>query len=260
MSKPASTLAVIRAPIVNSDGTASRDFTKKLQEWESKLSYTINQLGQITPNTQVQGRTDGIGTTLQNIDSTGIVTASGVDFARNYTNKVLDNIADGTAYARVVITALTANKVDFAKSGVINKTTDNLTDGIGNPLAGGKTAYAAMVASAPTSGQTLRFNGTNWLPVAIAQTAASTAHQWLNSYNATTGAFTQSQPAFADISGTATASQVPALSALTGQITTGQLPASGLSVTITTAKLTTGGTNGSMTFTNGILTAQTPAT
>jgi len=34
----------------------------------------------------------------------------------------------------------------------------------------------------------------------------------------------------------------------------------GLSVTITTAKLTTLGTNGSMTFTNGILTAQTQAT
>ena len=35
---------------------------------------------------------------------------------------------------------------------------------------------------------------------------------------------------------------------------------SGLSVTITTAKLTLTGTNGSMTFTNGILTAQTQAT
>lgn len=35
---------------------------------------------------------------------------------------------------------------------------------------------------------------------------------------------------------------------------------SGLSVTITTAKLTVGGANGSMTFTNGILTAQTAAT
>jgi hypothetical protein len=34
----------------------------------------------------------------------------------------------------------------------------------------------------------------------------------------------------------------------------------GITVTITTAKLTTGGTNGSMTFTNGILTAQTQAT
>lgn len=34
----------------------------------------------------------------------------------------------------------------------------------------------------------------------------------------------------------------------------------GLTVKITTAKLTGGGTNGSMTFTNGILTSQTPAT
>jgi hypothetical protein len=34
----------------------------------------------------------------------------------------------------------------------------------------------------------------------------------------------------------------------------------GTTATITTAKLTAGGTNGSMTFTNGLLTAQTPAT
>lgn len=34
----------------------------------------------------------------------------------------------------------------------------------------------------------------------------------------------------------------------------------GLTATITTAKITSGGANGSMTFTNGLLTAQTPAT
>ncbi len=34
----------------------------------------------------------------------------------------------------------------------------------------------------------------------------------------------------------------------------------GLNITITTAKLTAGGTNGSMTFTNGVLTAQVAAT
>lgn len=34
----------------------------------------------------------------------------------------------------------------------------------------------------------------------------------------------------------------------------------GLSATITTAKLTSGGANGSMTFVGGLLTAQTPAT
>lgn len=43
-------------------------------------------------------------------------------------------------------------------------------------------------------------------------------------------------------------------------ISAGVLNTVGISVTITTAKLTTGGTNGSMTFTNGILTAQSPAT
>lgn len=35
---------------------------------------------------------------------------------------------------------------------------------------------------------------------------------------------------------------------------------SGISATITTAKLTVGGANGSMTFVSGLLTAQTPAT
>lgn len=38
------------------------------------------------------------------------------------------------------------------------------------------------------------------------------------------------------------------------------LSITGLTVTIVTAKLTGVGTNGSMTFTNGVLTAQTPAT
>jgi hypothetical protein len=37
-------------------------------------------------------------------------------------------------------------------------------------------------------------------------------------------------------------------------------PAVGFSGTIVTAKLTGGGANGSMTFVNGILTAETPAT
>lgn len=41
---------------------------------------------------------------------------------------------------------------------------------------------------------------------------------------------------------------------------TPQAAFTGLNVTVTTAKLTSGGANGSMTFTNGVLTAQTPAT
>ena len=48
---------------------------------------------------------------------------------------------------------------------------------------------------------------------------------------------------------------------ITGTTVSGTIiPTGGLSVTITTAKLTTLGSNGSMTFTNGILTSQTAAT
>jgi len=92
------------------------------------------------------------------------------------------------------------------------------------------------------------FDGTNWKTGAIStppQNTPAIAHEFITAFNAATGVFTQAQPAFTDI---------------TGQITTSQLPASGLTVTITTAALTGLGTQGSMTFTGGILTAQTPAT
>jgi hypothetical protein len=107
------------------------------------------------------------------------------------------------------------------------------------------------------------FDGVNWWagtsPIVPANTPG-VAHEWIASYSSTTGVFTLTQPAFTDISGTATAGQVPALSALTGRITTSQLPSAGLTATIVTAQLTTLGTQGSQTFTNGILTAQVPAT
>jgi hypothetical protein len=40
---------------------------------------------------------------------------------------------------------------------------------------------------------------------------SNSPHQWLNSYTSSTGVFTQSQPSFADISGTATAAQYVAM-------------------------------------------------
>ena len=45
-----------------------------------------------------------------------------------------------------------------------------------------------------------------------------------------------------------------------GSVAATIVPVGGITTTITTAKLTTLGTNGSMTFTNGILTASTQAT
>ena len=62
------------------------------------------------------------------------------------------------------------------------------------------------------------------------------------------------------LNGSVTAAHVPNLSALNGQVTAAQGPAAAFSGTIATAKLTGGGANGSMTFTNGFLTAQVAAT
>lgn len=76
-----------------------------------------------------------------------------------------------------------------------------------------------------------------------------------------TGAVTAAQvPALSALNGSVTAAQVPALSALEGQITTAQLPASGITATVALAALTGTGAQGSLTITNGIVTAYTPPT
>lgn len=92
----------------------------------------------------------------------------------------------------------------------------------------------------------------------LSQLAGSVTSSQVPALSALSGNVKPSQvPALSALNGSVTAAQVPALSALSGQITAAQLPATGLTVTITTAALTT--TQGSMTFTNGILTAQVPA-
>ena len=56
------------------------------------------------------------------------------------------------------------------------------------------------------------FDGNNWesmiLPI-VPVTFASVLHQWLKSYDATTGLFTATQPSFSDISGIVAPSQLP---------------------------------------------------
>ncbi len=125
--------------------------------------------------------------------------------------------------------------IDFA-IGYLNKDTDHIADGFGSPLAGGRAANTALIVSAP----------------------APEPSKWLRGLVG--GVFINSQPGFADLSGTADPGQVPSLSSLTGQITLAQLPAALFSGTITTAKLTGAGTNGSMTFVNGSLQSQVAAT
>src|SRR5208282_2028596 len=62
---------------------------------------------------------------------------------------------------------------------------------------------AAAALSAAESYALSLFNG-----ITLPTTAAATTHKWLNSYTSTTGAFTETQPAAADLSDTATAGNV----------------------------------------------------
>lgn len=128
----------------------------------------------------------------------------------------------------------------------------------------------ATLAVLPTYEALVAFDGTNWfaatLPIVPVDFGAI-SHEWLNAYNAATGAFTASRPDYSDLTGLPQLANTIAPVAgeyLTGyDATTGNFSQStpaGISVTITTAALTGGGTQGSMTFTAGILTAQTPAT
>lgn len=140
----------------------------------------------------------------------------------------------------------------------------NLNSGISSPwLILATNLGAGLVTFTPTSGTIngsatfllphnystiVVFDGTNWWALAfpvVPQNTPAIPHEWINSYNATTGVFTQTQPSFTDI---------------LGQITAAQLPPAGITVTYITGPLTVGGTTGSLTFVDGQLTAQVPAT
>lgn len=92
-----------------------------------------NIVGPIGPAATLTVRGVPLVDILANIDNGGIVTQDGIDFSREYVNQNTNYIADGT----------------------------------GNPLAGGKAAYAALVGSAPSAGEFLEFNGTLWLPAEL---------------------------------------------------------------------------------------------
>ena len=218
-TKPAPTLAILRSPIVDSNGMLTWTGIKQFQEWGTQLANGLDQIGNfignLQPTVQIVNKPGTIGSITSNINAAGTVVNDGVDFAQPYLNKDTDHIADGT----------------------------------GSPLAGGKIAFLALAS--PISGNILEWDGASWNWVPRAHTKAPASSQWLASYDQTTGNFDQSQPAFTDISGTATAAQIPALSALTGQVTGAQLPSGGLSATVPLAKLTALGANGSIIYIDG---------
>lgn len=236
--KPVVSFTVPTVPITNPDGSPNWTWVKWFQGVQQTINAAFDQQGNfdgsLGVDTFLVGRpATTLAIILGNISDLGLVLGPGIDFAQPYTNKDTDHIADGT----------------------------------GHPLAGGKVAYAALVLSGPAAGQILGFNGVDWVPVAGPQTIAPPFNQWLKSYSAATGLFTSAQLAYGDLSGLPLLPNT--IAPVAGEYLTGydastgnfsQSTPAGISATIVTAALTGGGTQGSMTFVDGILTAQVPAT
>lgn len=202
------------------------EWLKFFQNLAQAVNNALTILGQFNgvlgPSASVQGHAGTVQNIVQHLTAAGQL-ASLTNVASDVN---LDHVADTATYQRT-----TANDV-----------------------AGAQIAYAALVASGPTAAKALLFNGTDWHPSDVPYSSVTGAPpapnnspvvptEFLTGYAGPN--FSKAQPAFTDIS---------------GQLDPSQLPGTGLSVTIVTAALTTLGTQGSQTFTNGILTAQTPAT
>lgn len=85
---------------------------------------------------------------LTAIDGSYIIRVGSFDFARGYTNKHLDNIPDGSTYARPLSSRISAGKplIDFSEGIHSNKHLDNISDG---------STYARPLSSRVSSGKPL---------------------------------------------------------------------------------------------------------
>lgn len=204
-NEPSPFLGAVRAPLVSKeDGTPTYIALKLFQDWDTRLTNGLNKIGQltgdITPSVKIAGRAGSVSAALQHIDSGGVLAASaisGVVSPGSLPVAALGTI--GGVQANNPVPHQWVNSIDTA----------------GMP-----------VTSQPGYGD---IAGTPILPA----DAPATAHNWLNSYSAASGVFTEARPDYSDLTGTPT----------------------GASGSITLAALTGLGTQGSITVVNGIITA-----
>ena len=149
--------------------------------------YFFPNLGQVNPQ---------LGVTIYSVETTD--------------NGALVILSDGSAIAVGLNSAVTTPYLVFITN--LGAGTATLTPTTGTVNGGASFAllqnYTSMVF----------FDGTNWwataLPIVPVDTPAI-AHEFFTAYNAATGAFTQAQPAFTDISGIVAPSQLPTPTAAT---------------------------------------------
>lgn len=88
MSTTPSTFAAIRSRFVDEKGMLTWTALQKLLEYEKKLQNAITLLGEIASGTKIQGRTEGIGTTVVKLTAAGLledadqIAADGSSFVR----------------------------------------------------------------------------------------------------------------------------------------------------------------------------------
>lgn len=201
MSTPASSFTALTTPIIDTKtGLMSWTWTQWFVDAQNRLQNGLDQLGQLKGNiaatTQIIGRSEGIGTTVQHLSSTGVIDSSGM------------TPATPASQGAVVL-----------PQGASGNT-------LGSAAMQDRNAFDAVGAAA-----TAQANAEGYTDTSSAATLTSAENFARNASNIDTG-----------------------------NLPLAQLPAAGITVTIATAKLTTLGANGSMTFQNGLLVAQVAAT
>lgn len=174
--------------------------------------------------------TNGILTTNLNANSKQITSLDVTNLPLQPINGNLTAIANGGGVSATAVTLLA--QPDAASMRTVLGVSNNGTFVQDRPAVGGQfvTGFVQSTGAWLTS-------AVGWADVTgkpnLPANTSSVSHQVLNSYNSTTGAFTQIQLAFPDISGAATAGQLPALNALTAP--TGDLSMASHKITNVTA-------------------------
>jgi hypothetical protein len=234
---------------------------------DAAIELVNNKVGASTESTSSTSTTELVTKTIVSTQLPGLGGVQDRTGSTSYTPTALDSGAlllfgDASPVAVTLSSGMTTPYILFVTNsgpGVVTLT----------PSSGTINGAASWVL--PQGGLFLvGFDGTNWKTsdvLTLAQTFAAITHEFLTAYDATTGMFTAARPDYADLTGTPTlpVTETPVAGKyLTGyDSTTGAFSVSataGITDTITTAALTLSGTQGSMTFTDGVLTAQVPAT